>query len=114
MNRFHIRAMLTSLHTRALAVTSLIAGVSATAHAEDPSQPGSLRYQVYSNTAAEVFWNRSTDDVIVTSYEIRINGEVATTIDALSYFSDTSYPVVPTALLLLPLTMKETAQRQRR
>ncbi|ASJ73949.1 CotH kinase family protein [Granulosicoccus antarcticus] len=65
----------------------LIVGTSTTAFAEDPSQPGDLRYQVYSNTAAELFWNRSSDDLIVTGYEIKINGTIATTKDALSYFT---------------------------
>jgi len=68
----------------------LLTGVS---FAAQPSEPGDLRAAVYSNTAAELFWSRSTDsDGFVRGYEIRRNGELVTTIDALSYFTDDLTP----------------------
>ncbi|MGQ7846483.1 CotH kinase family protein [Granulosicoccus sp. 3-233] len=60
---------------------------SAEATATDPSPPGELRYSVYSSTAAEVFWNRATDDGIVVEYELQIN-EAVMRLDALSHFRD--------------------------
>ncbi len=39
--------------------------MTAPAYADIPSIPGSLRYEVYSDTAAEIFWDRSTDDTVV-------------------------------------------------
>lgn len=53
-----------------------------------PTQPGALRAQVYSNTAAELFWERSSDEGGVVGYEVRLNGQRIGQFDALSYFSD--------------------------
>ena len=66
---------------------SLLLAFSAHATAADPSPPGNLRYSVYSNTAAEVFWDRAIDDGIVVEYELQINDEVIR-LDALSHFRD--------------------------
>jgi len=62
---------------------------STAAHASDPSSPQNLRYAVYSSGAAEVFWDRATDDGIVLSYEIEFNDEIVGNFDALSYFTNT-------------------------
>ncbi len=66
--------------------------MTAPTHADIPSIPGSLRYEVYSDTAAELFWDRSTDDTVVVGYELQINNQLITTIDALSYFTDDLLP----------------------
>ena len=59
------------------------------AFAAPPSAPPSLRVDVYSGTAAELFWSRSTDpDGLVRGYEIRRDGELVDTRDGLSYFTD--------------------------
>lgn len=71
-----------------LAALASLLSVSSAPWAADPSRPGDLRFDVYSDTAAELFWTRSTDDGRVTGYEIRVNGEVATVRDGSSYFTD--------------------------
>ncbi|ASJ73948.1 CotH kinase family protein [Granulosicoccus antarcticus] len=88
MLHFNLYKVLTSRYPRVLTVGLLSLNISSSAFAADPSQPGNFRYQVYSNTAAELFWNRPSDDLIVTSYEIAINGAVVINRDALSYFTD--------------------------
>ena len=75
----------------------------ALALANSPSTPGALRVEVYSDTAAELFWERSTDDGIVVAYEIAANGNIIDTLDALSYFrddlqADVHYDVAVTAI----------------
>ncbi|NND93100.1 MAG: hypothetical protein HKN42_19745, partial [Granulosicoccus sp.] len=52
-----------------------------------PPQPDSLRYAVYSDTAAEVFWDRTSTDVA--RFEVALNGTVLGSFDAQSYFSNT-------------------------
>ena len=54
-----------------------------------PSVPPGFRFAVYSSTAAELFWNRSSDDGRVVGYEITRNGTLVTSRDATSYFDDT-------------------------
>ncbi|MFK7891251.1 MAG: hypothetical protein AB8B63_10590 [Granulosicoccus sp.] len=56
--------------------------------ADSPSQPGDLRAEIYSDTAAELFWLRSTDDRFVQGYEISINGNIVALTDGASYFTD--------------------------
>ncbi|ASJ72814.1 fibronectin type III domain-containing protein [Granulosicoccus antarcticus] len=64
--------------------TGILLSASALA---DTTAPGNLRYAVYSNTAAELFWDRaSTDDGYVSGYEITRNGEVLDMRDGLSLF----------------------------
>ena len=59
------------------------------AFAEAPSAPGNLRAEVYSTTAGEIFWSRSTDtNGVVTGYEILQDGASVATLDALSFFAD--------------------------
>ena len=59
---------------------------------ENPSTPSGFRYAVYSKTAAELFWIRSSDDVRVAGYEIRRNGILVETLDASSYFDSSLSP----------------------
>ena len=72
----------------------LIAAVAAAlgtapAFAAPPTTPADLRVDVYSGTAAELFWSRSTDpDGAVRGYEIRRDGQLVETRDGLSYFTD--------------------------
>jgi len=67
--------------------------ISSVAFAAPPTEPGNLTADVYSDTAAELFWSRSEDsDGFVRGYEIRRNGDLVTTIDALSYFTDDLTP----------------------
>ena len=62
---------------------------SAPALAAPPTVPADLRVDVYSDTAAELFWSRSTDpDGAVSGYEIRRDGQLVETRDGLSYFTD--------------------------
>jgi len=65
-------------------ILSLLVSVSASAAA--PSTPGSLRYDNYSRTSGEVFWNRATDDGLVVAYEIKVNNTLIGQRDALSYY----------------------------
>jgi len=48
--------------------------------------PENLRAIVYSNTAAELFWTRSTQ--VALSYEISRNGVLIATVDGTSFFDD--------------------------
>lgn len=61
---------------------------SVSASAASPSAPGSLRYENYSKTSGEVFWNRATDDGLVVAYEIRLNNAIIGERDVLSYYTD--------------------------
>ena len=57
--------------------------------AAPPTTPSDLRVDVYSGTAAELFWSRSSDpDGAVSGYEIRRDGQLVETRDGLSYFTD--------------------------
>jgi len=60
---------------------------TANVFANSPSKP-KVEYQVYSETAAKLFWSRSTDDPLVVAYEIVRNGHTLATHDALSFFDD--------------------------
>ena len=64
------------------------------AFAAPPTAPGDLRASVYSDSAAELFWGRSTDDGTVRGYEIRRDGALLDTRDASSYFDDALVPGV--------------------
>lgn len=51
-----------------------------------PAAPVALRAEVYSSTAAELFWARGDGNVV--AYEIRRNGEFIDTTNGTSYFMD--------------------------
>jgi len=72
---------------RSLAAIMLALSSSTVVLAAAPTSPGPLQHAVYSSTAAEIFWNRSTDDGRVVSYEVKQNGQVVGAFDALSYFT---------------------------
>ena len=60
-----------------------------------PSRPDGLRFEVYSPTAAELFWTRSVDsDGLVLAYEVRRDGELVRTVDGPSFFTDELEPGV--------------------
>ena len=66
---------------------ALALAAASSAQAAPPTEPGGLRAQVYSSTAIELFWRRSTDpDGAVRAYEVRRDGELLVTRDALSLF----------------------------
>ena len=68
-----------------LAAAVAAALASAPALAAPPTTPSDLRVDVYSGTAAELFWSRSTDpDGAVRGYEIRRGGQLVDTRDGLS------------------------------
>ena len=70
-------------------LAAFVAPVASVAVAAAPTTPGGLRVDVHSPAAAELFWRRSTDaDGGVAGYEIRRDGELLDTRDALSYFTD--------------------------
>ena len=78
-----------------LAAVAAVLG-SAPVVAAPPTAPSDLRVDVYSDTAAELFWSRSTDpDGLVRGYEIRRGGELLDTRDGLSYFTDDLSPGLP-------------------
>ena len=78
-----------SLRPASLAAAAVAALAGTPALAAPPTAPSDLRVDVYSDTAAELFWARSTDpDGLVRGYEIRRDGELLDTRDALSYFTD--------------------------
>lgn len=62
------------------------ASTSPVSDMESPTVPGNLRGVYYSATAAELFWERSSDNQGVASYEIKRDGQVLATLDAQSYF----------------------------
>jgi len=64
------------------------ASFALTANAAPPTTPDNFRFEVYSDSAAELFWQRSTN-VAVSGYELTRNGESLGIFDALSYFDDT-------------------------
>jgi len=70
-----------------LAIT-LLPAINTPVFAAEPTQPGSLHTSVYSATAAEFFWERSSADSALIGYEICMPGVVCTTVDALSYFTN--------------------------
>ena len=71
----------------AAAVAAALGGTAALA--ASPTTPSDLRVDVYSGTAAELFWSGSTDpDGAVSRYEIRRDGTLVDSRDGLSYFTD--------------------------
>ena len=71
----------------AIAVAAALGSTSVLA--APPTAPTDLRVDVYSGTAAELFWAHSTDpDGAVRGYEIRRDGQLVDTRDGLSYFTD--------------------------
>lgn len=56
------------------------------AWADNPAQPANLRALVYSSTAIEIFWDRVIGSAL--NYEISIDGEVVTTSQGTSYFTN--------------------------
>ena len=75
-----------------------LAALAAPAAAQDgppPSRPEGLRVEVYSDTAAELFWERSVDpNGFVVDYRILRDGEVAGTVYGPSFFTDELEPGV--------------------
>ena len=59
-----------------------------TASGSDPSVPMNLSVQVYSKTALEVFWDRSTDDGTVVAYTIIRDGLVFDSVQGNSFYDD--------------------------
>lgn len=57
-----------------------------------PSVPMNLSAQVYSGTALEVFWDRSTDDGAVVAYSIVRNGQPFASVQGNSFFDDGLIP----------------------
>lgn len=58
-----------------------------------PSQPGSFCGSIYSQTAAELFWDRSTDkDGYVAYYELERDGQTLFSADRTSWFMDDLSP----------------------
>ena len=84
--------------TKAPLSLACLAALAAPAAAQDgppPSRPDGLRVEVYSDTAAELFWERSVDpDGIVVDYRILRDGEVAGTAAGPSFFTDELEPGV--------------------
>lgn len=82
------------LHRLLCSIVCLLAiTFSPLSNAAPPFTPENFRYEVYSNSAAEIFWLRTTN-VSVEGYELTRNGEDLGVIDALSYFDDTLMPGV--------------------
>jgi len=74
-----------------LVITLLALCFPLVSKAVPPSTPENFRYLIYSDTAAELFWLRTTD-LPTTGYEITRNGNVLGVFDALSYFDNTLMP----------------------
>ena len=80
----------------------LTAFASQLAFADNPSAPGDLQADVYSSTAGEIFWSRSTDtDGIVVSYDILQDGNLIASRDALSFFTDSLIDGVTTTFSVI-------------
>ncbi len=54
-----------------------------------PTTPANLNASVYSRTAVEVFWDRSSDDGVVLMYEVYRDGQLVASVAGNSYFEDT-------------------------
>ena len=59
-----------------------------------PVFPDSLRHVVYSQTEAELFWDRASDNGFVQGYEIIRNGELLGVFDSLSFFEGNLDPTI--------------------
>ncbi|MBX2883164.1 MAG: PQQ-dependent sugar dehydrogenase [Granulosicoccus sp.] len=57
-----------------------------------PTVPANLRHQVYSSTAAELFWDRVSDNGSIQGYEVKRNGETLGIVDGQSLFQDELSP----------------------
>lgn len=57
-----------------------------------PSTPMNLSASVYSGTAIELFWDRSTDDTVVSAYDVYQNGVMYRTVDGNSFYDDQLMP----------------------
>ncbi|MBX2824719.1 MAG: PQQ-dependent sugar dehydrogenase, partial [Gammaproteobacteria bacterium] len=77
-----------------LVTNSVAAGNENPPISTSPSIPANLRHVVYSDSTAEIFWDRSTDDGFVLGYEVIRNGESLGVRDALSLFQDGLDPFV--------------------
>lgn len=67
----------------------LLLSSSTLANAANPAAPGAARFEIYSKTSAEIFWNRATDDGLVVAYEIAVNGDIIGNRDVLSLYLNT-------------------------
>ncbi len=66
--------------------------MSLPALASNPSTPQNLRTQIYSTTAAELFWNASADSDGITAYRIYIAGSLFREVPGTSLFLDVLHP----------------------
>jgi len=57
-----------------------------------PSVPGGLRSQIYSSTAAEVFWDAASDDGYIAGYDVYRDGRLLGRFDARSLFQNDLIP----------------------
>ena len=57
-----------------------------------PSVPMNLTAQVYSSSALELFWDRSTDDGVVSSYDVYRDGQIFGSADGNSFYDDDLMP----------------------
>lgn len=73
------------------ALIVLAVGYPFAASAAPPVTPDAFRYEIYSESTAELFWSRSTN-VPVQGYELTRNGDVLGVFDALSYVDGTLVP----------------------
>ena len=68
-------------------VATVTLGESTAPGGGGPMAPADLNAAIYSTTAAELFWQRE-DPSLALRYEIRQNGNVVTTTDGVSYFTN--------------------------
>ena len=67
---------------------TLLLSFGQSAYADQPLTPTNFTAVVYSQTAAELFWQRATDNSIIRGYEITQNGNSLGIFDAFSLFQD--------------------------
>ena len=78
-----------------LAFLATFAAPAAAQDGSPPSRPDGLRFEAYSDTAAELFWERSTDaDGVVRDYRIGRDGVLLGAVDGPSFFTDELTPGV--------------------
>lgn len=82
MKRSNKKSTCICLPTVALQLGTM-ALMSNVALAQDVAPPGSLNYEIYSSSTAELFWGRSS--TLGLDYEISRNGQVLDTIDGISF-----------------------------
>ena len=82
-------------HRRYPATASLLLIVwlplNASAAPAPPLSPAQFRYSIYSDSTAELFWERTTNTSL-RGYEISRNGEIQGVFDALSHLDSTLIP----------------------